>query len=376
MDPENSLQDVVRCHLCETIVTSLYCKVCHEYLCLDCKKKHLLEKSREHNVEPFKKHTIDPDYSQDVARCHLCDILVIFFYCNVCHEYLCKNCERKHLSILSKKHKLVQLEDRRVISTEYGPSLELLSVSYRNHECIWTCGKDSIMRLYNLHGELVKSIQTKSRNWPYDIAVTSSGDLVYTDRVDRTVNIVKNTDIQTVIRLQGWEPRNICCTSSGDLLVVMVCDDKIQTKVVRYSGLTEKQSIQFDDDKEPLFKVGPHRFPKYICENKNLDLCVADSWGGAVIVINEGGKLRFKFTSPPSSSGGSFRPRGIISDSQSRILTADNDSILILTQDGHFICYVENRHMQRPWGLCVDNSDTLYAAEHKTGKIRKFQGYL
>lgn len=80
MDPEYSLQDVVRCHLCETIDASLYCKICHEYLCLDCKRKHLLEKSREHNVVPFKNHIIDPDYSQDVARYHLCDTPVALFF--------------------------------------------------------------------------------------------------------------------------------------------------------------------------------------------------------------------------------------------------------------------------------------------------------
>uniref|UniRef100_K1S016 Uncharacterized protein n=1 Tax=Magallana gigas TaxID=29159 RepID=K1S016_MAGGI len=72
----------------------------------------------------------------------------------------------------------------------------LYSVSCLSDEEMWTRGDDNIMRLYNLSGELVKSVQTKSGNAPRDIAVTRSGDLVYTDYDDRTVNIVKNKKIQ------------------------------------------------------------------------------------------------------------------------------------------------------------------------------------
>lgn len=41
MNPEYSLQDVVRCHLCETPGPSLYCEICDISLCEDCKEKHL-----------------------------------------------------------------------------------------------------------------------------------------------------------------------------------------------------------------------------------------------------------------------------------------------------------------------------------------------
>jgi hypothetical protein len=72
--------------------------------------------------------------------------------------------------------------------------------------------------------------------------VTRDRDLVYID--SDTVNLVKNVQIQTLITLHGWTPLNVCSTSSGDLLVAMDNDHWTQSKIVPYSGFTEKQTIQ------------------------------------------------------------------------------------------------------------------------------------
>lgn len=203
----------------------------------------------------------------------------------------------------------------------------LRSVSCLSDEQIWACWfDDNMLRLYSLQGELVKSIQTRSGNSPLDIAVTRGRDLVYTDKDERTVNIVRDKQIRTVIKLQDWVPRNICLTSSSDLLVLMVRvwweksdddnndpndDDKEEggkgeekkevlrlsgsedkhTKVVRFSGSKEKQIIQYDDKGQPLYSHDG--YSKYICENKNFDICVADSTACAVVVVNQAGKFRF-----------------------------------------------------------------------------------
>ncbi|XP_078331296.1 uncharacterized protein LOC144625098 [Crassostrea virginica] len=260
------------------------------------------------------------------------------------------------------------------IQTEYR---SLFSVSCLSDSELWTCGgfTDNVLRLYNLQGELLSSVQTKSGNEPEDIAVARSGDLVYADYDDSFINLVSGTQIQRLITLRGWRPRGLCSTSSGDLLVTMDSDDCKQTKVVRYSGSTEKQSIQWDDQGKPLYSSAYG--DKYLSENRNSDICVADYVARAVVVVSAAGKLRFRYTGPPSTPQESFYPYDITTDSRANILTSDhnNHRIHIIDQDGLFLRYIHNCGLQDPYGLCLDSRDNLFVAECFTCKVKKLQYY-
>ena len=269
------------------------------------------------------------------------------------------------------------LDEPRILADIHAEKRHLHGVSCLYDSVLWTHSKDKILNLFNLQGELLRSVNTKSEHYPWDIAVTRSGDMVYADYNDSSINLVRGTQIQTLITLRGWKPQGLCSTSPGDLLVIMTSDQQEQTKVVRYSGSTENQSIQWDDQGKPLYSSGGFFNNKYLSENRNLDICVADCYACAVVVVSAAGKLRFRYTGPPSTPRESFRPYGITTDSWGNILLSDlnYNRIHIIDQDGRFLRYIHHCGLQGPWGLCVDSRDNLFVAELFTGNVKKLQYY-
>nr|XP_022299394.1 uncharacterized protein LOC111108115 [Crassostrea virginica] len=264
------------------------------------------------------------------------------------------------------------LDEPEILNTIKTGYEKLRSVTCLNEEQIWTSGSAANIKCFN-NQVLQKTIKIKSGDYPYDITVDKDLALFYSDWETRTVYKVKNDQTEKIITLQGWRPNNLCVTSSGDLLVTMFSDNETQSKVVRYSGSTGKQTIQFDDKGQPLYSG---RDIKYIRENRNLDICVADYTAGAVVVVNQAGKLRLRYTGHPSpTKTKKFQPYGITTDSQRRILTSDwnNNCIHILDTDGQFLRYIDNCDLVNPWGLCVDNNDCLFVCECFKGNVKKIR---
>lgn len=250
-------------------------------------------------------------------------------------------------------------------NTEYK---NLRCVSVHSDQEIWTSAEVPEIKCFNIEGKSI-NVMTKSGQWPNDIAVTHDGCLLYSDEICQTVNKVTDRQEEEIIKLRGWIPGNLCVTSSGDLLVEMRDKPNTQDKIVRYFGSIEKQTIQYEENGKPLYSVNDNA--KYLTENKNLDICVADYVAGAVVVVNQAGKLRFRYTGHPTLlMRKPFLPLGITTNSQSQILISDFNShyIHILDHEGQLLRYIEN--MPNSFGLCVDKHDNLFVAEYFNGNVK------
>ncbi|XP_061186840.1 E3 ubiquitin-protein ligase TRIM45-like [Saccostrea echinata] len=169
-----------------------------------------------------------------------------------------------------------------------------ISLAVRLKDEIWI-SRDKI-KIFNCdQASLVKSITTKTPDSVEDVVVTNDGKLAYTVYTDNITNIYINMKNgvrdsvreKVMTRLENWRCCDMYSTSSGDLLVIMECVNEKQTKVVKYANSDVKQTIQFDDENEPC---------KYISENRNFDICVADWGAAAIVVVNQASKLRFRYT--------------------------------------------------------------------------------
>lgn len=394
-----SLPDsLVSCGECGSPNVERHCDFCNTSLCVSCVGKHLSDSTKTHNAVPFLLYKYDKlDYT--FVRCPS-HISFTFKYkcerfCKKCNVPVCSksesrsiheghelfllrrvppelnewNVDASYTNVLTNEH---ELHDKpQIIATIDTGFHRLFGVASFKNEGIWTCGNDENVVLFNLKGKKLQNVKTTSMRRPRDIAVTTSGDLVYTDPNARTVNMVKDGQIQELIVIEGWKPYHICCTPSDDFLVTMIRSDEKQSKVVRYNGKegTEKQTYQFDDKGKPLYSSD--RRGKYICENNNLDVCVSDAGSRAIVVVNKAGKFRFRYTGLLNNP---FQPHGIATDSQSRILSVDYSSgfIHIVDVDGRFLRHITNCDLYEPYGLCINSFDELFVAEQK-GNVKRIK---
>ncbi|XP_062620677.1 uncharacterized protein LOC134282286 [Saccostrea cucullata] len=233
-------------------------------------------------------------------------------------------------------------------------------------------GGDKTIKKIDKTGSIIQTIQTKYNvraltvNFDEDPVFTSA----YSSHED--IYISHGDTVEILITIPEWCPVGLCYTKNGDLMVSMRSKGNSQSRVVRYSGTTEIQKIQYDsdNDKDPLFSVGVETV-LLLTENGNGDICVADGAGNAVVVVDCSGNLRYKYLSNiwnhPDFAG--IAPSNIATDVNTQILICDSfrNIIHIIDCDGDFVCFIEH---PCNGGLSIDADHNLVVGDKYTGKIK------
>uniref|UniRef100_K1QUN2 Tripartite motif-containing protein 2 n=1 Tax=Magallana gigas TaxID=29159 RepID=K1QUN2_MAGGI len=264
------------------------------------------------------------------------------------------------------------------METGYTYTYKIACASSTNQ--IFVCGNNKIIKQMNSEGKFVEKATTESGNQPFDLALTSDAQLMYSDHNGKCVNVVRNNGkIENLIKFQKWFPMALCTTAANDLLVTMESEDLVMCKVVRYSGSKVKQEIQFNVKGEQLYCRAD-----FIDENANLDVVVSDLGARRVVVVDKYGIFRFNYSGNMQSNRyKSFGCSGVATNSKCHIVVADeyNDVLHVIDQNGQFLTYVDNCKLQRPGDLCTDGNPDLrspwpFRVLQKTGTDNKGRAIL
>ncbi|XP_078312627.1 uncharacterized protein LOC144619143 [Crassostrea virginica] len=220
----------------------------------------------------------------------------------------------------------------------------------------------------DIQGNQLQKIQTSG--WEGYHTATQDGDLIYRDRGKKKIyRITPDKKITEFIKTGNGTALGVHSSLiNGDILVGMKIDT--EAKVTRYSKAgKEIQNIQRD-----IKGQGLYRYPSYITENINGDICTSDFNKHAVVVVNKSGQHMFSYT----GQGSRFFPFGICTDVLGHILVCDGDSntVHLLDQDGGFLFIILSQQGTTfPRGVCVDDENNLYVGQLFT-KIVTMYKYL
>uniref|UniRef100_A0A8W8LQ56 B box-type domain-containing protein n=1 Tax=Magallana gigas TaxID=29159 RepID=A0A8W8LQ56_MAGGI len=232
---------------------------------------------------------------------------------------------------------------------------------------LWVSDSNGNFVQIDLQGNQLQKIQTSGGSGSYRHTVTQDGDLIYTDRNNVINRITQNNTITEFIKTGDWKPLSIHSSHiNGDILVGMETDE--EGKVTRYNKTgIEIQNIQRDNKGQKLYK-----YPQYITENINGDVCVSDYGNDTVVVVDKSEQHRFSYT----GQGSGFHPCGICTDVLGHILVCDSysNTVHLLDQNGRFLTllFTEQQGVDYPRSVCVDDDNNLWMGQ-LTNKVTVYK---
>ena len=120
MDPMYSLQDVIRCDLCETPVPPKHCDICHIHLCEACVGKHIVDESKEHYIVSFKLRGFTPKCSTHSSK-------VCTKFCIECNIPVCSQCVGSGKHEEHEKYDIMKMFETKKELMHWTPVMSALS---------------------------------------------------------------------------------------------------------------------------------------------------------------------------------------------------------------------------------------------------------
>lgn len=222
MDSDDTLQDVIRCKLCEEPVPPLYCEVCQINLCKACAGEHLLDESKFHIVVPIKHRKSSPKISYPECQIHttkLCEL-----QCEKCDIPICVQCvsSNKHkahdvadvMSYLNSKNKALQADLKELGNFIY-PKYQEIASSFPVQKAALNRNAEKLISAINDRGEdWHREIDNIVRKLKSDIKESESEHLAFLQEQEVGINHNISEIKQIIVELKNCLDSNDGCLIS------------------------------------------------------------------------------------------------------------------------------------------------------------------
>lgn len=262
-----------------------------------------------------------------------------------------------------------RLDDSTVVNNEITvpvvKSAHHISCTEDGH--VWVSDNLGTLVLMDIRGNSLKKLTTSGWDEGFH-SVTTKGELIYSDKANKCVRkVTTNNEVQTVLKTGFWKPTCVFSSPKNmDIFVGMVSDQN--AKIGRFDRKGNPLfDIHTDSRGEALLK-----YPLYLTENKNSDICISDVNKHAVVVLDKMGQHRFSYK---GGDNGGFWPHGISTDDQGHILICNsyysNPSVQMIDENGVFLYVIlaQKHGLRKPRGLCVDNQQRLWVGQWHENKV-------